>query len=82
MSDSCDPMDCSPPGSSVHGILRQEYWSRLPCPPPGDFPNPGIELLSPEVSALQVDCLLLSHEGSPKITNTCISTKHRQVELT
>ena len=28
----CDPMDCSPPGSSVHGFSRQEYWSGLPCP--------------------------------------------------
>ena len=28
-------MDCSPPGLSVHGILRQEYWSGLPCPPAG-----------------------------------------------
>ena len=28
----CDPMDCSPPGSSVHGILQQEYWSGLPLP--------------------------------------------------
>ena len=27
------------------GFSRQEYWSRLPCPPPGDHPNPGIELL-------------------------------------
>ena len=30
----CDPMDCSRPGSSVHGILRQEYWSRLLFPSP------------------------------------------------
>ena len=30
----CDPMDCSPPGSSVHGFLRQEYWSGSLCPPP------------------------------------------------
>ena len=29
----CDPIDCSPPVSSVH-----EYWSGLPCPPPGDLP--------------------------------------------
>ena len=32
---------------------RQEYWSRLPCPPPGDLPNPGIEptaLMSPALS--------------------------------
>ena len=28
----CDPMDCSPPGSSVHGFSRQEYWSRVPLP--------------------------------------------------
>ena len=50
-----DPVNCSPPGSSVHGILsRQEYWSRLPCPPPEDLPNPGIESRSP---ALQADSL-------------------------
>ena len=82
----CYPMDCSPTGSSVHGIFwarilewvaisfsnwssrprdpisiscvscmaggffssepsasLKEYWSGLPCPPPGHFPNPGIE---------------------------------------
>ena len=39
-------MDCSPLGSSVHGILQQEYWSGLPCPSPGDPPNLGIELMS------------------------------------
>ena len=38
----CDLMDCSPPGSSAHGILQQEYWSGLPCPPLGNLPNPGI----------------------------------------
>ena len=42
-----DPMDCSPPGSSVLGFFRQEYWSGLPFPPPGDLPNPGIEPTSP-----------------------------------
>ena len=31
----CDPVDCSPPGSSVHGFSRQEYWSGLPFPSPG-----------------------------------------------
>ena len=30
----CDPVDGSPPGSPVPGILRQEHWSGLPCPPP------------------------------------------------
>ena len=39
----CDPVDCSPPGSSVHGVSRQQYWGGLPCPPPGDLPDPGTE---------------------------------------
>ena len=43
----CDPMDCSQPGSSVHGFPRQEYWSGLPFPSPGDLPDPGIESTSP-----------------------------------
>ena len=36
-------MDCSPPGSSLHGILQARNWSGLPCPPPGHLPDPGIE---------------------------------------
>ena len=48
----CNPMDGSPPGSSVHGFSRQEYWSGLPCPSPGDFPNPGIEPVSLRSPAL------------------------------
>ena len=44
------------------GFCRQEYWSGLPFPPPGDLPNPGIKPLSP---ALLVDSLPLSHLGSP-----------------
>ena len=40
----CNPMGYSLPGSSLHGILsRQEHWSGMPCRPPGDLPNPGIE---------------------------------------
>ena len=56
----CDPTDHSPPGSSVHG--RQEYWSGLPCPPPGDFPDPRIEPGSPE---LQADSLPPESSGKP-----------------
>ena len=44
---------------------RQEYWSGLPLPSPGDLPNPGIEPASVESPALQADCLPLSHLGSP-----------------
>ena len=46
----CNPMDCSWPGSSVLGILQQEYWSGLPCPPSENLPDPGIApvpLMSP-----------------------------------
>ena len=43
---------------------RQEYWSGLPCPPLGKLPDPGIEPRSPVAPALQVDSLLLSHQGS------------------
>uniref|UniRef100_A0AAA9T5Z9 Alanine--glyoxylate aminotransferase 2, mitochondrial n=1 Tax=Bos taurus TaxID=9913 RepID=A0AAA9T5Z9_BOVIN len=41
-SNSTDIISFSPPGSSVHGISQQEYWSGLPCLPPGDLPDPGI----------------------------------------
>jgi len=46
------------------GFSRQEYWSGLPFPSPGDLPDPGIE---PRSSALQVDAYPLSHQGSPAI---------------
>ena len=48
----CDPMDYSPPGSSVMGFSRRQYWSGLPCPPPGDLPNPGIESVSLNVACI------------------------------
>ena len=40
-SSLCEPMDCSLLGSSVDGILRQEYGSRLPSPTSGHLPDPG-----------------------------------------
>ena len=39
----CDPLDCSPPGSSVHGIFQQKCWSGLPFPALGDLTDPGVE---------------------------------------
>ena len=44
------------------GFPRQEYWSGLPFPSPGDLPDPGIEPASP---MSQVDSLPLSHLGGP-----------------
>ena len=42
----CDPMDCSLPGSSGHGILQARILKWGARPPPGDLPHPGIELVS------------------------------------
>ena len=44
------------------GFSRQKYWSGLPCPPPGDLPNPGIE---PRSSALQADSSPSEPLGKP-----------------
>ena len=48
------------------GFFRQEYSSGLPCPPPGDLPDPGIEPMSPVAPAQQANSLPLSHWGSPE----------------
>ena len=49
----CDPVDHSPPGSSVHGILQARTVEWFLCPPPGDLPNPGtgpVSLMSPTLA--------------------------------
>ena len=56
-------MDCSPPGSFAHGILRQEYWSGFLFLSSGNLPDAGMEHVSP---VLQVDSLPLSHLRSPE----------------
>ena len=60
----CDPTDCSPPGSSVHGILQARILEWVPCPPPGDLPDPGMELGSP---AHRADSLPSVPPGRPKV---------------
>ena len=70
--DTCDylrPLHCSPPASSALVFSRQEYWSGLPFPPPGDLPDPGIEPVFP---ALPSDSLSLSHWGSSLNTGPTI----------
>ena len=62
----CDPMDGSLPGSSVQGFPRQEYWSGLPFPSPGDLSDPGIE---PGTPALQADSLPSEPSGKPLTCN-------------
>ena len=48
------------------GFSRQEYWSGLPCPPPGDLPKAGIEAGTP---ALQADSLPSKPPGKPKVSH-------------
>ena len=55
------------------GFSRQEYWSGLPCPSPGDLPNPGIEPRSP---ALRQTLYHLSHQGSPKRSCSLVKREH------
>ena len=45
-------------------LSRQEYWSGLPCPPPGDLPDPGIEPGSP---VLQADSLVSESPRKPRL---------------
>ena len=67
MSDSVRPQRRQPTRLPSLGFSRQEHWSGLPFPSPGDLPNPRIQLVSPDVPALQVDSLPLSHRGRPGI---------------
>ena len=67
----CKLMDYSPLGSCPWGFSRQEYWSGLAYPPPGDLLNPGIEPRSP---MLQADSLPAESPGKPKnIGVDCLS---------
>ena len=59
-------MDSSLPDPSV-GFSRQEHWSGLPFPTPGDLPDPGIQPMSLASPALTGRFLPLSHLGSPNI---------------
>ena len=54
VSDSLRPRGLAPQAPPSMGFSRQEYWSGLPSPSPGDLPDPGIEPRSP---ALQADAL-------------------------
>ena len=58
----CDPWTVANQAFPSMGFSRQEYWSGLPFPSPGDLLNPGIEPRSP---ILQANALPWLHQGSP-----------------
>ena len=70
------------------GFSRQEYWSGLPCPPPGDLPDPGIEppsLMSPTLvgrfftTSVTLDALLCFYSSPILPPLSCISCPRRSL---
>ena len=64
----CDSMDCSPPSSSVHGVLQARILEWIAFPFSRDLPNPEIDPRSP---ALRVDSLPAEPQGSPNLKFVC-----------
>ena len=73
----CDPLDHSLPSSSVYGCLRAkenglaltESWRGLPSPPPGDPPDPGVELVSPASAG---GLFTTETPGKPEWVHLCV----------
>ena len=74
----CNPMDSSPPGSPVAGILQARVLEWVAILPPVDLPDPRTESVFPEAPASQTDSLPLNHLGSPYI---CVSVRFSSVHL-
>ena len=75
MSDSATPWKVAGQAPLSMGFSRQEYWSGLPFPSPGDLPDPGIE---PGLPALQTDALPYEPPGKPTLGTVGI-TKMKQI---
>ena len=72
----CDPVDCNPPGSSVHGISQARTLEWVAIFYSEGCSDPGIEAVSPE---LQADSLALSHLGFPDITSKVRSKSNDKI---
>ena len=69
VSDSLRPWTAACQAPLSIGFSRQEYWSGLPFPSPGDLPNPGIKARSP---ALQADSLRSEPPEKPKFVRALL----------
>ena len=65
MFDSCDPVDCSLPSSSVHRISQQEQWSGLLFSFPGDLSTQGLNPSFPRLLHFQAGSLPPAPSGKP-----------------
>ena len=80
MSDSfATPWTAAYQGFLSTGFPRQEYWSGLLIPSPGNLPDPGIKPLSPASPALRVGASLQRHLGSPARSYKIPSTFFREL---
>ena len=61
-----DPMDCNPPGSSVHGILQARTLKKVAFLTPGDLPDPGVQRASPAVAG---EFFTTEPRGKPRYLN-------------
>ena len=64
MSDSCDPVECTCQASLSTEFSRQDYWTGLSFPPPGDLPDPRIKPVSPVPPTFKVDSLSTEPSGN------------------
>ena len=71
----CDPMDGGRQDPLSIGFSRQNYWSRLLFPPPGNLPDPGIEPTSPVSDIGRQILHQLSYQGSPPQTRWLINNR-------
>ena len=83
---SCPPlfdrMVCSPQAPLSMRFSRQEYWSGLPFPSPGDVPNPLIELRSPALQADPLPTEPPGNEGRNRYTNMLVQEgRHKLLEF-
>ena len=76
----CNLRNCSPPGFSMEHS-RQEYWSGLLFPTPGDFPDPGIELMSLASPALAGRFSTTVPPGKPTCRINCKLLSRRHISL-
>ena len=74
-------MDCTLPGSSVHGIIPAKYWRGLPFPPPKDIPDPWIEPASPMALALAGEFLATEPPRKPIIEHNMYQNIYMEYKL-
>ena len=71
----CNPMDCSPPGFSVHGVFQARILEGLPFPTPGDLSDPGTEPTTTTLvlPALAGGLFTAVPPGKPPLKNICMT---------